>query len=94
VALFQKPEVCGKDEVSQPSLHVERHPSTSFVDSIMVAITTDLAQVNDTQPQAEGLGSETSAFTRLAPITPKKCQGEASIASPQGVSGFCSAGTL
>ncbi|XP_064859903.1 sperm-associated antigen 5 isoform X2 [Oncorhynchus nerka] len=78
----KKPEVCGKDEVSQPSLHVERHPSTSFVDSIMVAITTDLAQVNDTQPpldmteepQAEGLGSETSAFTRLAPITPKKCQ--------------------
>lgn len=58
----------------------------------MVAITTDLAQANDTQPpldmteepQAEGLGSETSAFTRLAPITPKKCQGEASIASPQG----------
>ncbi|KAM9399859.1 uncharacterized protein ACWYII_031817 isoform 1-T2 [Salvelinus alpinus] len=78
----KKPEVCGKDEVSQPSLHVERHPSTSFVDSIMVAITTDLAQANDTQPpldmteepQAEGLGSETSAFTRLAPITPKKCQ--------------------
>uniref|UniRef100_A0A4W5NLB4 Sperm associated antigen 5 n=1 Tax=Hucho hucho TaxID=62062 RepID=A0A4W5NLB4_9TELE len=78
----KKPEVCGKDEVSQPSLHVERHPSTSFVDSIMVAITTDLAQADDTQPpldmteetQAEGLGSETSAFTRLAPITPKKCQ--------------------
>ncbi|XP_029605473.1 uncharacterized protein LOC115191745 [Salmo trutta] len=78
----KKPEVCGKEEVSQPSLPVERHPSTSFVDSIMVAITTDLAQANDTQPpldmteepQAEGLGSETSAFTRLAPITPKKCQ--------------------
>ncbi|KAK6324710.1 hypothetical protein J4Q44_G00040520 [Coregonus suidteri] len=76
-----KPEACGKDEVSQPSLHFARHPSTSFVDSIMVAITTDLAQANDTQPpldmteepQAEGLGSEISAFTRLAP-TPKKCQ--------------------
>ncbi|CAB1327301.1 unnamed protein product, partial [Coregonus sp. 'balchen'] len=77
----KKPEACGKDEVSQPSLHFARHPSTSFVDSIMVAITTDLAQANDTQPpldmteepRAEGLGSEISAFTRLAP-TPKKCQ--------------------
>ncbi|KAF3852533.1 hypothetical protein F7725_005888 [Dissostichus mawsoni] len=52
----QKPQ---KDKESQ---QVERrHPSSSFVDSVMVALTTE------TLP-----GSETSAFTRIAAVTPRK----------------------
>uniref|UniRef100_UPI0037E80108 sperm-associated antigen 5 n=1 Tax=Semicossyphus pulcher TaxID=241346 RepID=UPI0037E80108 len=79
----QKPEP-GKDKKSQ-QVHVERrHPSSSFVDSIMVALTTEKEEDVDTEtlpgpvtsdmpePQRESLFSETSAFTRIAAVTPKK----------------------
>ncbi|XP_068445557.1 sperm-associated antigen 5 [Clinocottus analis] len=62
-----------------------RHPSSSFVDSIMVALTaekaedavtdtaTDIAPGSDSPgPQGENVFSATSAFTRIATVTPKK----------------------
>ncbi|XP_037621347.1 sperm-associated antigen 5 [Sebastes umbrosus] len=79
----QKPEP-QKDKESQPVLTVERrHPSSSFVDSIMVALTAEKEDevATDTppgsvpsdtpEPQCETLFSGTSAFTRIA-VTPKK----------------------
>ncbi|XP_059197703.1 sperm-associated antigen 5 [Centropristis striata] len=74
----QKPEAA-KDKESQ-----RRHPSSSFVDSIMVALTAEKEDDNMTktphgsvpsdtpEPQCETLFSETSAFTRIAAVTPKK----------------------
>uniref|UniRef100_A0A667ZWQ4 Si:dkey-25o16.4 n=1 Tax=Myripristis murdjan TaxID=586833 RepID=A0A667ZWQ4_9TELE len=51
------------------------HPSSSFVDSIMVALTLlftfSLVSSDTPEPQCEGLFSEMSAFTRIAAITPK-----------------------
>ncbi|XP_029909614.1 sperm-associated antigen 5 isoform X2 [Myripristis murdjan] len=56
------------------------HPSSSFVDSIMVALTAERGEDMKTEtpagedtpePQCEGLFSEMSAFTRIAAITPK-----------------------
>ncbi|KAK9540510.1 hypothetical protein VZT92_002957 [Zoarces viviparus] len=73
----QKPE----PQESQLLPNVERrHPSSSFVDSIMVALTaekeedvaTDAPPGSDSPgPQCGALFSETSAFTRAA-VTPKK----------------------
>ncbi|XP_058497551.1 sperm-associated antigen 5 [Solea solea] len=71
-----------KDKDSQ-SVHQmqRRHPSSSFVDSIMVALTAEQEEEMkaDTTPepdtpeaQSETLFSEKSAFTRIAAVTPKK----------------------
>ncbi|TNN89454.1 Sperm-associated antigen 5 [Liparis tanakae] len=58
-----------------------RHPSSSFVDRVMVALTadkedsvaTDAAPGSDSPgPPSENVFSETSAFTRIATVTPKK----------------------
>ncbi|XP_008303672.1 sperm-associated antigen 5 [Stegastes partitus] len=80
----QKPEP-QKDKESQPVHNMERcHSSSSFVNSIMVALTaekeedvkTDTSAGSDPSdipaPQCETLFSTTSAFTRIAAITPKK----------------------
>nr|XP_046272390.1 sperm-associated antigen 5 [Scatophagus argus] len=74
-----------KDKESQAMHSVERrHPSSSFVDSIMVALTAEKEEDVTTEtftgevpsdvpePQCETLFSETSAFTRIAAVTPKK----------------------
>ncbi|XP_070684359.1 sperm-associated antigen 5 [Pempheris klunzingeri] len=74
----QRPEP-QKDKESQPVHNMERrHPSSSFVDSIMVALTAEKegegppgSAPSDT-PECETLFSETSAFTRVAAVTPKK----------------------
>ncbi|XP_042340237.1 sperm-associated antigen 5 [Plectropomus leopardus] len=77
----QKPE-SQKDKESQV-LNVERrHPSSSFVDSVMVALTAEKEEDATTEtppvpsdtpePQCATLFSETSAFTRIAAVTPKK----------------------
>ncbi|KAM6971953.1 sperm-associated antigen 5, partial [Aplochiton taeniatus] len=79
---------------SQPSVSYERRPSSSFVDSIMVALTADKGEVEDmgspadVPPESESVGlvSETSAFTRITPVTPGRCQGaegEARGAGPE-----------
>ncbi|XP_020484270.2 sperm-associated antigen 5 [Labrus bergylta] len=56
-----------------------RHPSSSFVDSIMVALTAEKEEEDVAEtppaadlPQYETLFSQTSAFTRIAAVTPKK----------------------
>ncbi|KAJ4944495.1 hypothetical protein JOQ06_013038, partial [Pogonophryne albipinna] len=50
-----------------------RHPSSSFVDSVMVALTTETLPGSDmADPPCETLFSETSAFTRIAAVTPRK----------------------
>uniref|UniRef100_A0A3Q3MPT7 Sperm associated antigen 5 n=1 Tax=Mastacembelus armatus TaxID=205130 RepID=A0A3Q3MPT7_9TELE len=77
----QKPEP-SNDKDSHLAGSLERwHPSTSFVDSIMVALTaekeevvkTDTPSAPDTpEPQCDSLFSEMSAFTRVTAITPKK----------------------
>ncbi|KAA8594701.1 hypothetical protein FQN60_011836 [Etheostoma spectabile] len=79
----QKPEP-KKDKESHAVHTMERcHPSSSFVDSIMVALTSEKEEDASTEtppgsgpsdtpePLRETLFSETSAFTRIA-ITPKK----------------------
>ncbi|XP_031132814.1 sperm-associated antigen 5 isoform X2 [Sander lucioperca] len=79
----QKPEP-QKDKESHAVHTVERrHPSGSFVDSIMVALTAEKEEDASTEtppgsvpsdmaePLCETLFSETSAFTRIA-VTPKK----------------------
>ncbi|XP_028461375.1 sperm-associated antigen 5 isoform X2 [Perca flavescens] len=79
----QKPEP-PKDNVYHAVHTAERrHPSASFVDSIMVALTAEEEEDSSTEtppgsvpsdtpePLCETLFSETSAFTRVA-ITPKK----------------------
>ncbi|XP_074554884.1 sperm-associated antigen 5 [Halichoeres trimaculatus] len=77
----QKPKLM-KDNQLVPNLE-RRHPSSSFVDSIMVALTAEKEEGGDEtapgsdtsevpEPQCETLSSETSAFTRIAPVTPKK----------------------
>ncbi|KAL1023783.1 hypothetical protein UPYG_G00046050 [Umbra pygmaea] len=73
-------ETSGEDKA--PALYIARHPSTSFVDSVMVAIASEQAPSVDMQPPSEvtqeqaaqTMGSENSAFTRLTRITPKKYQ--------------------
>ncbi|XP_029299355.1 sperm-associated antigen 5 [Cottoperca gobio] len=77
----QKPEP-QKDEESQQVHNVERrHPSSSFVDRIMVALTAEKEEdvATETPPGSDTaellcdtLFSETSAFTRIAAVTPKK----------------------
>ncbi|XP_018517099.1 sperm-associated antigen 5 [Lates calcarifer] len=80
----QKPEP-QTDKEFQPVHSLERrHPSNSFVDSIMVALTTEKEDDDKTEtppgtvssdmpePQCETLFSETSAFTRVLAVTPKK----------------------
>uniref|UniRef100_A0A672YR48 Sperm associated antigen 5 n=1 Tax=Sphaeramia orbicularis TaxID=375764 RepID=A0A672YR48_9TELE len=49
-----------------------RHPSSSFVDSVMVALTAEKEEDVKTEPVCETLFSETSAFTRVATIAAKK----------------------
>ncbi|KAM3622981.1 uncharacterized protein V6R79_005591 [Siganus canaliculatus] len=58
-------------EESQTSYHERRHPSSSFVDSIMVALTAEKEE-DEVETESEALFSETSAFTRIAGVTPKK----------------------
>ncbi|XP_072241058.1 sperm-associated antigen 5 [Leuresthes tenuis] len=71
-----------KDKESQLFHNVEGHqPSSSFVDSIKMALTAEEKEdgQKDTpgrsdasEPQRETLFSETSAFTRIAALTPKQ----------------------
>ncbi|XP_034044445.1 sperm-associated antigen 5 isoform X2 [Thalassophryne amazonica] len=71
-----------KKEELPKTLGVEhRHPSTSFVDRIMVALATEkredeenemTAEQDLPQPVCDGLFSETSAFIRVTAATPKK----------------------
>ncbi|KAI3353100.1 hypothetical protein L3Q82_019669, partial [Scortum barcoo] len=73
-----------KDKESQPVHNADRrHPSSSFVDSIMVALTAEkeedvktetFSEPDMPEPQCGTLFSETSAFTRIAAVTPKKNQ--------------------
>ncbi|KAK2918857.1 sperm-associated antigen 5 isoform X1 [Channa argus] len=83
--LNEKKPVTTKDKDSQPVNSLDRrHPSSSFVDSIMVALTSEKEEIVTTvtspapvpsdmpEPQCEALFSKTSAFTRIAAITPKK----------------------
>ncbi|XP_054460225.1 sperm-associated antigen 5 [Anoplopoma fimbria] len=75
----QKPEPQKEAQLLQS---VERrHPSSSFVDRIMVALTAEKEEdvITETppgsdspRPQCDTLFSETSAFTRIAAVTPKK----------------------
>ncbi|XP_050976132.1 sperm-associated antigen 5 [Labeo rohita] len=58
------------------ALPSHRHPSSSFVDSIMVAMTkTQEPEIEspegseEREEQQDGIGSETSAFTRIPPTT-------------------------
>ncbi|KAK2817161.1 hypothetical protein Q5P01_025352 [Channa striata] len=80
----QKPEKT-KDKDSEPVNSLDRrHPASSFVDSIMVALTSEKEEIVTTatspvpvpsdvpEPQCETLFSETSAFTRIDAVTPKK----------------------
>ncbi|XP_076585034.1 sperm-associated antigen 5 [Chaetodon auriga] len=69
-----------KDGESEPVHNVERrHPSSSFVDSIMVALTAETEEdtagpaPSDTpEPQRGALFSASSAFVRIAAVTPKR----------------------
>ncbi|KAF1395350.1 hypothetical protein PFLUV_G00010610 [Perca fluviatilis] len=79
----QKPEPPKDKESHAVHTAERRHPSSSFVDSIMVALTAEEEEDSSTEttpgsvpsdtpePLCETLFSETSAFTRVA-ITPKK----------------------
>ncbi|XP_034393609.1 sperm-associated antigen 5 [Cyclopterus lumpus] len=70
------------EQKSEPQKESQRrHPSSSFVDSVMVALTaekeedvaTDTAPGSDSPgPPCENVFSATSAFTRIATVTPKK----------------------
>ncbi|KAM4603347.1 uncharacterized protein ACJ7VT_018064 [Polymixia lowei] len=82
-ALDDKKAEPSEDEESRLSLAPERRrpPNGSFVSSVMVALTAEKGQDVETEtpagqdvpePQCEGLLSKTSAFTRIAPLTPKK----------------------
>ncbi|AWP05473.1 putative sperm-associated antigen 5 isoform 3 [Scophthalmus maximus] len=80
-ALSDKRAQPQKDKESQPVHHMDRrHPSSSFVDSIMVALTTEKEEDDESEspresdmaePQCETLFSEKSAFTRIAADIPK-----------------------
>uniref|UniRef100_A0A3P8T1N9 Sperm associated antigen 5 n=1 Tax=Amphiprion percula TaxID=161767 RepID=A0A3P8T1N9_AMPPE len=69
-----------QDKERQPVRNMERcHFSSSFVDSIMVALTAEKEEDAETdtrsdtpEPQCDILSSQTSAFTRIAAVTPKK----------------------
>ncbi|XP_076003958.1 sperm-associated antigen 5 [Genypterus blacodes] len=70
----------------QPVSCERRHPSRSFLDSVMVALTAENGEDMKTEtsagedvpePQCDGMFSETSAFTRIAAVTPKKASKEA-----------------
>ncbi|KAL1282383.1 hypothetical protein QQF64_001186, partial [Cirrhinus molitorella] len=65
-----------ESEISDKALQSHRHPSSSFVDSVMVAMMK--TQEPETEPpedseerevQQDCIGSETSAFTRIPPTT-------------------------
>ncbi|XP_010777711.1 sperm-associated antigen 5 [Notothenia coriiceps] len=61
-----------------------RHPSSSFVDSVMVALTTETLPGSDVaDPPCETLFSETSAFTRIAAVTPRKKSNAAAECDPE-----------
>lgn len=69
-----------QDKALQPAHNLEtRHHSSSFVDSVMVALTADKEQAQKPEPASSDelqcdstLFSESSAFTRITSITPKK----------------------
>lgn len=82
-SLSEQREQQQKHKESAPLTGAERQqPSSSFVDSVMVALTAekqedikaDLPSVSsdESEPQSEALFSKTSAFTRVAAPTPKK----------------------
>ncbi|KAK9980978.1 hypothetical protein ABG768_000552 [Culter alburnus] len=65
-----------ESECSDKALQSHRHPSSSFVDSVMVAMMkmqepeTESPEVSEEREvQLDGIGSETSAFTRIPPTT-------------------------
>ncbi|XP_026060198.1 sperm-associated antigen 5 [Carassius auratus] len=65
-----------ESEDSDKTLQSHRHPSSSFVDSIMVAMmktqepeTESPKDSEESEVQQDGIGSETSAFTRIPPTT-------------------------
>uniref|UniRef100_A0A671S8D8 Sperm-associated antigen 5-like n=1 Tax=Sinocyclocheilus anshuiensis TaxID=1608454 RepID=A0A671S8D8_9TELE len=65
-----------ESENSDKTLQSHRHPSSSFVDSIMVAMmktqepeTESPMGSEEREVQQDGIGSETSAFTRIPPTT-------------------------
>ncbi|XP_035039410.2 sperm-associated antigen 5 [Hippoglossus stenolepis] len=77
----KKSEEQGDKEFPTLQHSERRHPSSSFVDRIMVALTTEkeedgkletLPEPDVPEPQCEALFSEKSAFTRIAAFTPKK----------------------
>ncbi|XP_060940423.1 sperm-associated antigen 5 [Limanda limanda] len=81
-ALNDKKSEAQRDKEFQPLQPSERrHPSSSFVNSIMVALTNEkeedgksetLPEPEVPEPQGEALFSEKSAFIRIAAFTPKK----------------------
>ncbi|XP_062244886.1 sperm-associated antigen 5 [Platichthys flesus] len=81
-ALNDKKSEAQRDKEFQPLQPSERrHPSSSFVDSIMVALTNEkeedgksetLPEPDEPEPEGEALFSEKSAFIRIAAFTPKK----------------------
>ncbi|CAB1436418.1 unnamed protein product [Pleuronectes platessa] len=81
-ALNDKKSEAQRDKEFQPLQPSERrHPSSSFVDSIMVALTNEkeedgksetLPEPDVPEPQDEALFSEKSAFIRISAFTPKK----------------------
>ncbi|XP_029013968.1 sperm-associated antigen 5 [Betta splendens] len=75
--------LCDQKPEASKDVHIveRRHPSSSLVDSVIVALTNKEEDIVNTgilpepdipKPQCEALFSETSAFTRIAVITPKK----------------------
>uniref|UniRef100_A0A9J8B5S5 Si:dkey-25o16.4 n=1 Tax=Cyprinus carpio carpio TaxID=630221 RepID=A0A9J8B5S5_CYPCA len=65
-----------ESENSDETLQSHRHPSSSFVDSVMVAMMKTQEPETDSpkgseerEVQQDGIGSETSAFTRIPPTT-------------------------
>ncbi|KAI1887401.1 hypothetical protein AGOR_G00189920 [Albula goreensis] len=71
----QKPDSSSKERGSQQPAAPPRNAASSFVDTIMVAVTAEDAQISETEledNQSTALGSGNSAFTRVPTTTPKK----------------------
>ncbi|XP_073698948.1 sperm-associated antigen 5 [Garra rufa] len=65
-----------ESEISDKALQSQRHPSSSFVDSVIVAMmktqepeTESPEDSEEKEVQQDGIGSKTSAFTRIPPTT-------------------------
>lgn len=77
----QKAEALNDSE-ARALVSVERHPSSSFVDSVLVALSTDKKEdaqeesspgaADVPEAQCDGLFSGTSAFTRVGAVTPRQ----------------------